>query len=327
MKKLWVVLIVFSAIAAACGSVRGAPLSPTSAPTATPTNLPVLGTPPQTLPLIVPAATMQAAIANLAKGLGIAEQQISFVSVMPVTWPNGCMGIQRPGVMCTINPVPGFRILLSAKGTTYEVHTNQDGSVVAPEEPVQAPDAARHAAIHQLAKNLGISDGDVKVVSSAIVEWPDSCLGVAQQGVMCSQIVTPGYLFTLEAGGRQYEYHTNQDASMTMPGTLALDWKQQGGIAGLCEQLTVYLSGEIYAQDCKSGDGRTGVLKAAERAQLYSWIDKYSNDSINVSDPQGAADAMSRTADLFGTAQQTPSKGDELAIFNFGQMLYRTLYP
>ncbi len=325
MKKLWVVLIVFGAIAAACGSVPGASVPPTSAATAVPTNPAVLATPTQAPAMNTTAE--QAAITNLAKGLGISEQQVSVVSAEAVTWPNGCMGIQRLGVMCTMNQVPGFRILLSAKGATYEVHTNQDGSVVAPEEPVQAPDAAQKVAIHQLASNLGISDSDVKLVSSAIVEWPDSCLGVAQQGVMCSQIVTPGFLFTLEAGGRQYEYHTNQDASMIMPGSLALNWKQQGGIAGLCQQLTAYLSGEIYGQDCKSGDGRMGVLTPADRAQLYSWIDKYSNDNINLSDPQGAADAMSRTAELFGTAQQPPSKGDVLAIFNFGQTLYQTLYP
>jgi hypothetical protein len=324
MKMIWVLLICLSLTVVACGNLPGTFVPPTGVATQVPTNPPVLAT-----PTAVPAANTlaeKAAIMNLAKGLGIPEQQVSVVSAEAVTWPNGCIGVQRLGVMCTMNQVPGFRIVLSAKGSQYEVHTNQDGSVVAPEQPLQAPGPAEIAAIHQLANNLGIADGDVKLMSAAIVEWPDSCLGVAQQGVMCAQIVTPGFLFTLEAGGRQYEYHTNQDGSMIMPGSLALNWKEQGGLAGLCEQLTAYLSGELYAVDCHTGDGRVGVLKAAERTQLYSWMDKYSNDSINLSDPQGAADAMSRTAELFGTGQQPPRKGDELAIFNFGQALYRTLY-
>ncbi len=341
MKTLGMTLIGLSLILAACSANAGAPPpeatlanppvlgTPTQAPaeptyTSTPTSGPMQGTPSA----VDQKAAERAAIANLAKGLGIAENQIAVVSTTELVWPNGCLGVQRLGVMCTLNQGPGFRIILSAKGLQYEVHTNHDGSVVAPEEPVQAPFSAEKVAIHQLASNLGIADSDVKVVNVAMVEWPDSCLGVAQQGIMCAQVVTPGYLFELEAGGRQYDYHTNGDASQIMPGSLAMDWAEKGGIAGLCENITVYLSGEVYGQDCRpGGDGRMGVLTAAQRAQLYAWTDKLANTTIDLSDPKGAADAMTRTADLFSSGPQTATQADKQAIFNFGQTLYRTLYP
>jgi hypothetical protein len=324
MKTLWVTLIGLSLAAVACTATPTAS-SPGGGIATQPPNPPPLATSTEAPAAFTPA--QQAAIANLAKGLGVPAQQISVVSTEAVTWPNGCIGVQRLGVMCTLNQVPGYRIILSANGTHYEVHTNQDGSVVAPEQPLQAADPAEQAAVKQLASNLAVAETDVKVISTSVVEWPDSCLGVAQQGVMCAQIVTPGYLFTLEAGGRQYEYHTNQDASMIMPGSLAMDWKQQGGIAGFCQGVTVYLSGEVYGLDCRSGgDGRMGVLTAAERTQLYGWMDKFSNAAIDLSDPKGVADAMTRTADLFGTGQQPPAKDDQRAIFNFGQALYKRLY-
>ncbi len=338
MKTLWVALIGFSVLAMACSANPGAqvpaataayppqatqqPVEPTSTPT--PASVPGQGT-------NAPAdekQAQQAAIANLAKALGVPDSEVAIVSTEPVTWPNGCMGVQRLGVMCTMNEVPGFRIVLSAKGVQYEVHTNQDGSIIAPEQAAQAPSAAEKVAVHQLAHNLGIADSAVKVDNAAMVEWPDSCLGVAQQGVMCAQIVTIGYLFTLEANGRQYEYHTNGDGSQIMPGSLAMDWAEQGGIAGVCKNLTVYLSGEIYGQDCRpGGDGRMGVLTAAQRAQLYGWYDKLANTTIDLSDPKGAADAMTRTADLFSSGPQTATQADKQAIFDFGQALYRSLYP
>ncbi len=321
MKTLVVTLIGLSLVLTACTAAAGV-----GSPTSLPTNPPVLATPTH-IPLDLTPA-QRAAIANLAKGLGIPGTQISIVSTKAVTWPNGCIGVQRIGVLCTMNQVPGFRIILSAGGTQYEVHTNQDGSVVAPEQPLQASTPAEQGAIKQLATNLGIPESDVKVVSTAIVEWPDSCLGVQQQGIMCAQIVTPGYLFVLEANGRQYEYHTGQDASMIMPGSLGMNWQQEGGIAGLCENLTVYLSGEVDAVDCGAGgDTRNGVLTDAQRNQLYEWVDKFSNTTIDLSDPKGVADAMTRTADLLGTGQQTASKADQRAMYDFGQSLYHSLYP
>jgi hypothetical protein len=324
MKTLWMMLISFSVAVAACGTNPGGQV-----PDATLANPPVLDT-PTSVPTHIPVdqtPAQRAAIAQLAKGLGIPESQISVVSSEAVVWPNGCMGVQRLGVMCTMNQVPGFRITLEANHVAYEVHTNRDGSIVAPEQPAPAPTAAEKVAVHQLASNLGIADSAVKVVSTAMVEWPDSCLGVAQQGVMCAQMVTPGYLVTLEADGRQYDYHTNGDASEVMPGSLAMDWAQNGGIAGLCQNVTVYLSGEIYGQDCHpGGDSRMGVLTAAQRTQLYAWYDKLANTTIDLSDPKGAADAMTRTADLFSSGPQPATDADKKAIFDFGQSLYHSLY-
>jgi hypothetical protein len=51
----------------------------------------------------------------------------------------------------------------------------------------------------------------VQVVSVTAVEWSDSSLGCPQPGFMYSQIVTPGYLLILRAGGRTYEYHSDRD--------------------------------------------------------------------------------------------------------------------
>ena len=92
------------------------------------------------------------------------------------------------------------------------------------------------------------------------VQWPDGCLGIQPVGVMCNQMVTPGYRVILEAIGNQYEYHTNQSGDevilVAAPASNAvvplLTWQSNGspcltaqiGVAGLAYGLC---SGQLSA--------------------------------------------------------------------------------
>jgi len=60
------------------------------------------------------------------------------------------------------------------------------------------------------ARKAGVSPDQVTVVSVKAVQWPDSSLGCPQPGFMYSQVVTPGYLIVLSAGGKTYEYHSDR---------------------------------------------------------------------------------------------------------------------
>ncbi|HUX76527.1 MAG TPA: hypothetical protein VMY40_07820 [Anaerolineae bacterium] len=71
------------------------------------------------------------------------------------------------------------------------------------------PTPALTAAVVHLAAELDISSEEVTVLSSERVEWPDASLGCPQPGMVYAQVVTPGYLFLLEAAGDQYEVHTD----------------------------------------------------------------------------------------------------------------------
>jgi len=124
-------------------------LSPTPAPTELPpvtqfpnaTPTPPAGVPTETLPAptaaVEPTALVDgvapaegAAMQALANAQGIPLDQITLVSTEAVDWPNGCLGVEQPGVACTEAIVPGFRIILAAGDQEYEYHTNQDGSLV-----------------------------------------------------------------------------------------------------------------------------------------------------------------------------------------------------
>ena len=71
-----------------------------------------------------------AAKSMLATQLQISVATIQLVDIQQVQWPDGCLGVQQPGIMCAMHVVDGFRVTLSAQGQTHEVRTNLDGSQI-----------------------------------------------------------------------------------------------------------------------------------------------------------------------------------------------------
>lgn len=72
---------------------------------------------------------------------GIRLDAIGTVSVVPVEWPDVCLGIHESGATCTAVVTPGFRVVLEAGGETYTYHTSEGGQTVkvVPNSPADAP--------------------------------------------------------------------------------------------------------------------------------------------------------------------------------------------
>ena len=190
--------------------------------------------------------------------------------------------------------------------------------------------AAEQAAIEQLAENLGLETTDIIFISSEDVEFSDACLDVAIEGILCAQTVTPGRLITLEANGLQYAYHANEDGTQVQPASIALIWQREGGIAGFCDTLTVFRSGEVVATNCKSqAEGITGSLasltSAQEREQFNQWMADFGEVDLDDSDPAGVADRMKVSLKLTGAGDELPTQAEEQDLFGFAQDLYQDL--
>ena len=141
MKTKLILIVMLSALlVAACAAPVAAPSVPTQPPSIMPTQ------PPSPLPGVrpggglitrpeaevwgkAPAAALKAR-ADLAERMQIDPDAIKLVSVEAVEWPDGCLGVQTPGVMCTMVITPGYRVILEAGGKQYEYHTNASGDAV-----------------------------------------------------------------------------------------------------------------------------------------------------------------------------------------------------
>jgi hypothetical protein len=319
MRRVLLIVPILMMAITACAPEAAATEEPSINEEPTPTHIHVDLTPAQ-----------RAAITALSEQLNLPVDMITLISTEAVTWPDGCLGIVRVGVMCAQAEVPGFKIILEANGQKYEFHTNQDGSIVMLAEGAQDSADVEQVVIKQLAANLGLQESDISVVSSTTIEFNDACLGVAMEGVTCAQVVTPGHIIVLEANGVQYEYHSDTDGSRIQPATLAMVWKREGGIAGFCDTLTVFRSGEVYANRCKpQPDGKMGtfanLLSANQQKQFMDWMAQFGQASLDASDPQGVADRMVVTLDFFGAGKKQLTKADQAALFEFAQNLYQKL--
>jgi hypothetical protein len=193
-----------------------------------------------------------------------------------------------------------------------------------------APGPAEETVIKQLAANLGLQESDITLVSTEAVEFPDACLGISMEGVMCAQVVTPGRIIVLEANGMQYEYHTSEKGDRVQPATLALLWKREGGIAGFCDILAAYLSGEVLTTSCSAqADGKMGtfadLLSEKEMQQFGDWMTEFGEVKLDASDPEGVADRMVITLELVGKGSAEPTEAEGQELFKFAQDLYQEL--
>lgn len=135
IKKTFLILFVIVSILTACAQTPtpGGSTPPASTVTV-PTPVPTQGMPspaPTTAPTEASSAAAEAAaVQALSKKYNIPVDQIKVISAEPVTWPNGCLGVVIPGVLCTDVVTDGYRIIMEASGQQYEFHTNLDGTSV-----------------------------------------------------------------------------------------------------------------------------------------------------------------------------------------------------
>ena len=222
-------------------------------------------------------------------------------------------------------------LILSALGCapTEAAATEESPDIDEPPTSIPAPEeltSAQRAVLRALSGSLGIAEELITLVSTEAVDWPDGCLGIQEEGLMCTQVITPGFRVIAEANGREVEYHTNEDGTQVRPATVLMRWKREGGIAGFCDLLTVYLSGEVHRSSCKSGEyveeRVSNILSEAEIAKLEEWVQEYGTVNIDASDPKGVSDRMVVTLEFFGLGdQETISSANETELLEFARLL------
>jgi hypothetical protein len=80
-----------------------------------------------------------------------------------------------------------------------------------------APQAGIILATSQdLSERLSVDAGDISLVSTEEMEWPDGSWGCPDPEMNYIQVITPGYLIVLEADGQEYEYHTDLNGNFVL---------------------------------------------------------------------------------------------------------------
>lgn len=91
---------------------------------------------------------------------------------------------------------------LPNNGAQDAVETVTGGDSLPPEAALMAQQA--------LADQLAATSADVEIISSEQVDWPNACLGLPDAGEACAEVITPGFLVTLQVNGEQYQVRTDE---------------------------------------------------------------------------------------------------------------------
>lgn len=93
---------------------------------------------------------------------------------------------------------------------TTSTTESSTSSTSPPNGNVQVPEAFLAGVIEDAAKNQNLSAAAITVLSGKPVDWPDGSLGCPEPGMVYTQVITPGYLVVVDAGGVTLEYHLNR---------------------------------------------------------------------------------------------------------------------
>jgi len=66
----------------------------------------------------------------LASELDVDLQSVTIESYEQVEWSDSCLGLGGPAESCLAAPYPGWRVMLSVDGATYEVRTNETAKII-----------------------------------------------------------------------------------------------------------------------------------------------------------------------------------------------------
>lgn len=301
-----------------------------------------------------PPSAEKMAVANVRQ---ILMQQlhadVNAVTVVDVTaeqWADACLGAGRANELCAQATTPGYRITLVVKGAEYRYHTNEDGSNF---RLVEAPAPASGERILTWTGNDEAGCQTIEAGTEGVAYAPcfgtflgvpysmetrqpdlvafaneyqfftaDTAVGSVEFFGRGDKVATPAeqrmiaewaHLVSLEAqGGRS-------GASWG----LAFAWHREGGIAGFCDDVTVYRTGEAYLTSCKGNQpqdlGRVR-LDADQLATVYDWVDTLQPFELDQSDP-AQADAMTIRIVFSGSGSTVATAADQQAIIDFAQSL------
>ncbi len=353
MRKIWMLLftLIMTVSLAAC-------IAPVASPAVLPPSSP-LDQPAPESPLEEPATDLESSDLDagvlvrqiLAQQLQLDLNEIEIVTVEAVEWPDACLGVYTADMMCAQVITPGYRVVLAVDGQQYEYHTNLDGSNV---QLASAPEANVGEILIEWQQTQDFCEA-AQIGTEGIVFGP--CMGVQMGGKLVSsereleladlvatyapfETETPAGIVTFHGQGSteatpaeqrmiaEWSRQAALEASAGRSGAswgLAFAWHREGGIAGFCDDLTVYVTGQVFASSCRDQTPETigqRFLTAEELEQVYAWVDEYAPFELDQSDPATAADAMSVTLIFSGAGDSVADEETQQAILDFSSSLY-----
>lgn len=127
--------------------------------------------------------------------------------------------IQYPGLKL-LPKITLLTIICLLVFSTISCSTNQNNSpqVEAIETPTtttasstdELPATVQSAVLSDATKRVSKPVGGLRITQTQKESWGDSCLGLAEPGTLCAQVIVPGWKVVVTDGQRELVYRTDE---------------------------------------------------------------------------------------------------------------------
>lgn len=268
---------------------------------------------------------------------------VEVVEVTPETWPDACLGAPNADELCSQVVTPGYAITLTVHGDAYRYHTNGDGSamrlVAAPEPMIGAPiltwrnndesgcqtmtagpDGVAFGPCGGVLMGVPYSFDTRQPALSSFADTYQSFTAETPAGTVDfvgagAQVATPAEQRMMAEWARLVSLEAQGGRSGASWG-LIFAWHREGGLAGFCDDVTGYVTGEAYVTSCRGNQpqdlGRVR-LDSDQLATVYGWVDSLQPFEVEQTDP-ATEDAMTIRIVFSGAGTATANEAVEQAI-------------
>ncbi|MGL4648190.1 MAG: hypothetical protein ACRC1H_02180, partial [Caldilineaceae bacterium] len=241
----------------------------------------------------------------LAQQVGVDPLSFAVLEAEAVDWPDACLGAANPAEICAAVITPGYRIVLEVAGDRYVIHSDPAGNNY---RLVEAPEAQVGEVVLDWTGNPAMGDCQNVTFGRDGVAYGRCFQPMRMQGVLdfgdrageleFFRTTYAPFTATSEAGEVTLSGAGSREATPAEQRMVA-EWAQmvtlevaagrtsaangllfavlqEGGIAALCSNVSVYLSGVAYVADC-AGDVPLNYpalrLSPEQLETIYTWYD------------------------------------------------------
>lgn len=237
---------------------------------------------------IPPSAVVTAVQQEAARRLNVPVSRLTIVEAQPQTWTDGCLGLPQPNERCMQALVPGWEVMLAARGQRLVYRTTDSGTQVRLNEAAstipaaELPRSVKQAVTQLAARETGIERSDLRIVKHREIEV-NGCLNLPKPAEVCLEIAESGWQVTVAAGKDQRVYHSNGTGSevrfnraasqiandapvqptavlpentVPLPQGAVFRALTTGGIAGRTFQVTLFSDGRLVQESLTRADGK-----------------------------------------------------------------------
>ncbi|MBE9061918.1 hypothetical protein [cf. Phormidesmis sp. LEGE 11477] len=194
------------------------------------------------MPSSLPGLVSRRVQLDLGRQLNVPFHTIEIEEATVQTWPDQCLGLNRPNERCVGDEVKGWEIAVSSEQRRWVYRSDRTANRLRLESLPNFSNQLSQQLLETAAKDTQQPATSLQILDIQPVVWDSGCLGISTPDVACTQAQVPGFRAIVangpranlgyaseEPGPTEWIYHLSEDGSQIVQNTVASETKAYVG--------------------------------------------------------------------------------------------------